>query len=203
MADRSLLLRWSLAVLLLSVGINGVLVWWTQRVPAEPLVLVEPTVAPTATPSPLVVYVSGAVARPGVYELPPGSRVVDAIEAAGGMTDEAAAEAINQATRLQDGAQVHVPAKGEPVARGASSVSASAPAGKSDGGQMSAPLLNVNTATAAELEALPGIGPTLAARIVEDRETNGPFTNVDDLKRVKGIGDKLLERIRPYVTTGP
>lgn len=203
MADRWQMARWALFVLLLSVSINGVLVWWTQRVPGEPLVLIEPTVAPTATPAPLVVYVSGAVVHPGVYELPPGSRVVHAIQAAGGLTDEAAPEAVNQATPLQDGMQVHVPAKEDVEAGRVPAVPVQAPATSTGSTRTGTPLLNVNTATAAELEALPGIGPTLAARIVEDRQTNGPFATVDDLKRVKGIGDKLLERIRPYVTVGP
>lgn len=203
MADRWQMARWALFVLLLSVSINGVLVWWTLRVPGEPLVLVEPTVAPTATPAPLVVYVSGAVVHPGVYELPPGSRVVHAIQAAGGLTDEAAPEAVNQAAPLQDGAQVHVPTKEEVETGKVPAAPVQVPAVGPGSSQAGTPLLNLNTATAAELEALPGIGPTLAARIVEDRQTNGPFATVDDLKRVNGIGDKILERIRPYVTVGP
>lgn len=199
MADRFQMVRWALFVLVVSVGVNGALVWWAWRVPAEPLVLVEPTPAPTPTPVPLTVYVSGAVKQPGVYQLPAGSRVVDAVAAAGGMTDEAVPEAVNQAAPLQDGVQVHVPSR-EEVSAGAPVVSqARGPSSTAGAGG----LVNINTAGPDELEALPGIGPTLAARIVEDRMANGPFTTVEELTRVKGIGNKLLERLRPYITVGP
>ncbi|MDQ7029115.1 MAG: ComEA family DNA-binding protein [Ardenticatenia bacterium] len=198
MVDRFQMVRWALLVLVLSVSVNGVLVWWTGRVPAEPLILVEPTVAPTPTPAPLTVYVSGAVRRPGVYEIPSGSRVVDAVAAAGGLTDEAVPEAINQAAPLQDGVQVHVPSQEELSAGAHVAPPTNLSRPDEPGGAV-----NINTAGEDELEALPGIGPTLAARIVEYRTVNGPFTTVDELKQVKGIGDKLLERLRPYVTVGP
>ena len=175
------------------------------RPPApEPLELVDaeaaepaptPTVAVTGTPAPIVVFVSGAVVSPGVYTLPPQSRVVDALEAAGGPTDEAAVEALNQATLLVDGMQIHMPREGEAapplVAPGSDGLAGEAPSGGD--------LVRLNSATQVELESLPGIGPTLAGRIIEFRDANGPFTSIDQLQEVQGIGEKLLEDLRDHV----
>ena len=133
------------------------------------------------------VYVSGAVTSPGVYELDEGSRIVDAIDAAGGMGGDAAPDAVNLARKIQDGEHIHIPRVGEQVGQsGASQVTAG-----SDGS-----MVNINTADAQALEGLPGIGPATAQKIVEDRTANGPFSSVDDLGRVSGIGDKKLEALR-------
>lgn len=129
------------------------------------------------------VYVAGAVLHPGVYSLPPGSRVCDAIEAAGGTLDEADLYPLNLALVLSDSQKVYVPN-----------------AAAADGGQMyenetfSSPVVNINLAGEQELQGLVGIGPSLARAIVEDREANGPFMDVSDLTRVAGIGEKTLER---------
>lgn len=175
---------------------------YALRAPApEPLALVEATAEPTAalavtpTAAPIVVFVSGAVVNPGVYTLPPGSRVVDALEAAGGPTDEAAYESLNQATTLSDGMQVHMPVQGE-----APPPLAPVVAGGMEAGAAGQPApVHLNSADAATLETLPGIGPALAARIVEYRSTHGPFTAVEQLLDVQGIGEKLLESIRGHV----
>ncbi|MBA3531940.1 MAG: helix-hairpin-helix domain-containing protein [Ardenticatenales bacterium] len=161
-----------------------------------PAVLPTETAAPTATPAPMVVFVSGAVQNPGVYTLPAESRVVDALAAAGGPTEDAAAESLNQATRLSDGMQVHLPEQGSaplpmPLSPASASGSAGAPA--------SGTLVYLNSADATTLETLPGVGPALAARIIEYRSANGPFTSVEQLSEVKGIGDRLLEKIREQV----
>lgn len=190
--------RGGLIILLLSVGLNGMLVWTLHRQPGEPIELTEPTPAPTVTPAPIVVYVSGAVERPGVYELPAESRVVDVIEAAGGFTTDAAVAAINQAAPVRDGMQVHVAAEGE--AASPTSIDVVTPEEPSNG---SGDLININTAGAPQLEELPGIGPTLAERIIEYRESSGPFSSIDALLEVKGIGDETLQEIRPHVTVGP
>ena len=152
----------------------------------------------------IVVDVVGAVRVPGVVTLPVDARVVDAIRAAGGTAAGADLVRLNLAAKLADGARVAVPLLGAPppaVDPGAVTGSvdpvggATSGDGTPDGGPM-----NVNIASAEELEALPGIGPTLAGAIVDDRERNGPFTSVDDLDRVPGIGDGRLAPLRDLVT---
>lgn len=142
--------------------------------------------APTVTPSSVEVYVhvAGAVDRPGLYRLHSGARVVDAIAAAGGFVAGADPSGVNLARAVSDGEQLHVPREGE-------SPAAAAPGGDS--------LVDLNTADAAALEALPRIGPALAERIIAWREENGHFTSVDDLLAVPGIGEKLLDGLRDGV----
>jgi competence protein ComEA len=154
------------------------------------------TTTTTAAAPELVVHVAGAVARPGVVRLAPGARVVDALDAAGGASGDADLDRLNLAALVTDGERVAVPRVGEPAppaAGGVASPGAPAAAPSAD-----APL-DLNTATATDLEALPGIGPTLAAAIVADRERNGPFGSVDDLLRVRGIGEGRLEPVRDLV----
>ena len=144
------------------------------------------------------VHIDGAVMAPGVYELTVSlPRVNDAVMAAGGLAGDADTTALNLAAALSDGEKVHVPRQGEAVASGQTS---SGPASGSDGGASSSGAININTATAEELDSLPGIGPSTAAAIVEDRERNGPFASPEDLMRVSGIGEgkfsKLKDRIR-------
>lgn len=143
----------------------------------------------------VVVHVAGAVAHPGVYRLPAGSRVVDAIAAAGGALGSAASDAVNLARVLTDGEQVYLPLSGEvpPIAGGAS-------AGAVGQTAASGVPLDLNRASAADLVALPGIGPATAEKIVAEREKNGPFATVEDLLRVPGIGEKKLEALKEYVT---
>lgn len=189
-----------LSLLLVVGAVGGTLA--VQQPQGEPLALAAPvpdptaTVAPTATPAPIVVFVSGAVEVPGVYTLPPGSRVVDALAAAGGPTDEAATAALNQATPLSDGVQVHLPTEGEAPVPASLAPSGGSPLASAPGSE---PLVHVNSADATTLETLPGIGPALAGRIIEYRTANGPFTSLDQLKDVKGIGDKLLGKISERV----
>lgn len=140
------------------------------------------------------VHVGGAVAAPGVYALPEGSRVEDAIAAAGGLAEGAASDGVNRARVIVDGEQVVIPtieqATGLPPASGtASSGSGEAPAAAGR-------RVNLNAATAAELVTLNGIGEATAAKIIADREANGPFATVDDLMRVPGIGEKKLAALR-------
>lgn len=139
----------------------------------------------------LHVHVAGAVRRPGVYRVPAGSRVVAAIDAAGGLARRADATGVNLAAPLQDGQQVVVPERGRGGTR-RGGVSAGATA-VGDG------TISLNTATAEELEALDGIGPALARRIVEYREAHGGFRSVDELLEVDGIGEKRLAAIRDDV----
>lgn len=136
---------------------------------------------------PVVVHVAGHVAAPGVVELPQGSRVHDALDAAGGPTAAADLAAVNLARPAVDGEQIYVPAPGE-------SPPATAPA---HGDEPS--VVDLNTATADQLDALPGIGPVLAGRIVDWRTEHGRFTVVEELGEVAGIGPTLLERLRDRV----
>ena len=137
----------------------------------------------------LFVHVSGCVAKPGLYELEEGSRLASAIEAAGGFTEDAACDSVNLARRLEDGEMVVV-----------SSVSAGSGANEEiPEAKTESSLVNINTATAEELEQLPGIGPSTAQKIVSDRMANGSFKSPDDLKRVTGIGDKKFETISALI----
>jgi competence protein ComEA len=162
-------------------------------------------VTTSTTTTEIVVDVVGAVRVPGVVTLPGDARVVDAIRAAGGVAAGADLVPLNLAAKLADGARVAVPRLGEPppaVDPGAVTGGAD-PTGSATGsgtGTTAGGPIDVNTASPDELEALPGIGPTLAAAIVDERERNGPFDNVDDLNRVPGIGEGRLAQIRDLVT---
>ena len=190
--------RRELAVLAM-VGIlvaGGAVLWYVRSLPSPVTVqALRPDPSPSVSPSPvvLVVHVAGWVRRPGVYELEQGDRVIDAIEAAGGARRGAQLDALNLAALVADAQQVLVPRKA-PAADGA----AVDPGGGSTSG--SSALLNLNSATPEELETLPGIGPVLAASIVDFREQNGPFTSVDQLLDVSGIGESRLADIRDLVT---
>ncbi len=162
--------------------------------------------AASASQGPVAVHVVGAVVAPGVVEVPAGSRVADAVAAAGGLSPEADPAGVNLARAIGDGEQVVVPRPGEvavpaapppggPAAPGAPGAAPGAPAAP---GQPAEPV-DVNAAGVAELDALPGIGPVLAQRIVGFREANGPFTSVDELVEVPGIGDATLADLTPLV----
>ena len=142
----------------------------------------------------MFVHVSGAVVDPGLLELPSGSRVGDAVEAAGGLADDAASDAVNLARILVDGEQVHVPREGE-QSGDAAARQAIAAGTAAEGETAKSGLVDINVAGEAELRALPGIGESIAAKIVADRKANGPFESIEDLKRVSGIGDKRFEAI--------
>lgn len=157
----------------------------------------ETTHSPTATTrpdGPLAIRVAGAVIKTGVYELPPGGRVLDAIEAAGGSTADADLDAVDLAAPLADGARVQVPATDRPVRPSARSRKTEA-----NETETAIALVDVNREGPSELERLPGIGPSIAAAIVEERERDGPFASIDELSRVRGIGPTRLEALRPLV----
>lgn len=141
-----------------------------------------------AEASPVFVHVSGAVASPGLVELPEGSRVADAIQAAGGLAEGADGSSVNLARPLADGEQVVVGLQAAD-AGGAQEAASGAP-GK----------VSINSATAEQLQALPGIGPATAEKIVADRKANGPFASIDELTRVSGIGQKKYEAMAGLIT---
>ncbi len=175
--------------LLLGTLVGMALGWQVTR--PEPLTLDIPTLPPPPTPAPITVYVSGAVARPGVYTLPPDSRAVDAIKAAGGLTAAADPAAVNLAQRLTDEAHLHVPTRPPTGERATPRERTPTP---------TVPLpIDINTAPAEVLMTLPGVGPTMAERIIANR----PYSSVEDLLRVRGIGPATLEKLRPYITVNP
>lgn len=144
------------------------------------------------------VDVDGAVASPGVYRLKEGARVSQAIDAAGGLTAEADVTGLNRASKVADGQKIYVPKVGEQQAVTAG--------GGADGGAVvtsgandAAGLVNINTASASELQSLSGIGPSMAQSIIDERTKNGPFASVDDLMRVSGIGEKKLAKIKDCI----
>ncbi len=147
-----------------------------------------------AHPATVTVHVVGEVRHPGVYELAGGSRARDAVDAAGGLLGDAEQSAVNLARAVADGEQILVPRQGEaaPAASGAGAAGTAPSSGK----------VNLNTATAEQLDALPGVGPSTAGKIVADREANGPFRSVDDLMRVSGIGPAKFGALKDLVTAG-
>ena len=166
------------------------LVWIVARNPAGEAV----TLRPVPTEAPIIVHITGAVPRPGVYALPEGARVQDVISAAGGFLADADKTGINLARVLEDGEQIDIP-----FGEGASIV---IPTPGVEVITSSSELININTATQAELESLPGIGETTARRIIEYREENGPFARIEDIVDVAGIGDGTFERIKDLITVG-
>jgi competence protein ComEA len=184
-------------VLLIVVGlalVGGAGLWYVRSLPQPVAVRAAPAASPTSTPSSLFVHVAGWVRRPGVYELHEGDRVIDAIERAGGPKKGAELSGLNLAALLVDAQQVLVP-RSAPAGADPAAVPTGGVPGTTGTG-----LINVNTATADELETLPGIGEVLAATIITYREDNGPFTTVDQLIEVSGIGEVTLEEIRELVT---
>jgi competence protein ComEA len=205
--------------LLVCVAIAAGVAWFRSGIaPASPSSEDVPASASSSLPSTststtstttasVVVDVVGAVHNAGVVTLPGGARVIDAIEAAGGAAGGADLTRLNLAAVLGDGARVAVPLVGQPpppidptAVSGASAAGAPSGASPSASETGAAERVNVNTASAQELEALPGVGPATAAAIIAERESNGPFTVIDDLDRVQGIGPAKLEQLRDHVT---
>ncbi len=153
---------------------------------------------PPPTHKPLVVNIDGAVAAPGVYTLPLHSRVIAAVEAAGGFTEDASPGSVNLAAALEDGSQIYIPAKvpeGEDSDRSAGSVIVTSDSGET------IRLININQASAAELISLPGIGPVTAEKIIEYRQEH-LFTRIEEIMKVPGIGSATFENIKDYLTVG-
>jgi len=171
----------------------AVLVWVVASNPSGQAV----TLRPAPTEKPIVVQISGAVPRPGVYALAQDSRVQDAISAAGGFLADAEKTSINLARILSDGEQLDIPYKS-----GTSPVITEAPATQAPASS-NAELININTASATELDTLPGIGPTTAQKIIDYRQQHGPFVNTQDIINVSGIGPGTYENLKNLITVAP
>jgi competence protein ComEA len=148
----------------------------------------------------VVVEVAGAVAHPGVYHLGADDRVADLIARAGGLAPDADADRVNQAAALVDGTMIYVPRQGQTdVPAPVGGASGGDPSSGGDAGSATPAVVDLNTATAAQLDSLPGVGPATAAAILAYRRQHGPFAQVDDLADVAGIGPAKLAQIRPHV----
>lgn len=187
-------------VALAVLAIVGLIVFTALKTsPPQEAPVAEPGVEATAvaheTPAgDVTVHVAGEVKKPGVFTLPAGSRITDAVQAAGGFTNDADASALNLAQPLGDGEQVKVPRVGQEPETPQDTESG-ATDGAGSGGK-----INLNTASEQELQDLPGVGPATSAAIVQHREENGRFESVEQLDDVPGIGPAILERLTPLVT---
>lgn len=193
---------WALAAAALAVAGGLLAVAWVVRgataAPPPPVELprAAPAGSATTTPAGVVVHVAGAVARPGLVRLGAGSRVADAIEAAGGLAPDADLDRLNLAAPLADGQRVWVPRPGEEPPAGAAGAGAAGDPAAAGGGTA---LVDLNTATLDELDALPGVGPATAQAILDYRRAHGRFRSVDELLEVRGIGEAKLASLRARV----
>ena len=173
----------------------GLLLLATNQPRGDPIRL-----SPPPTPAPIIVHVTGAVINPGVYSLPSGSRVKDAIEKSGGLLSDADTTLINLAMLIEDGEQVWVPYQLDDV------MDFDKPAvlgGEPTQGQQTRKI-NINTASQIELESLSGIGPVIAKAVIQYRLENGPFKEIEEIQEVSGIGPVTFEKIKPIITVkGP
>jgi len=197
-------------VLIGALIVGGAVFWYVRSLPAP--IRVEASSAPirpagggsavpsSPTPSPavLVVYVTGWVVHPGVYDFSDGDRVIDAIDRAGGVRSGADLAGINLAARLADGMQITVGRRGQPGSAGIGSGAGSAGSGGAGADRNAG--VNINSATLDQLDSLPGIGPALAQRIVDYREQHGPFHSIEELMKVSGIGPKKFAQLQSRIT---
>ena len=174
----------------------GVLVF-VSRAPAGNAI----TLQPAPTDAPIAVHVIGAVPRPGLYEFPEGTRIQDAIDAAGGLLAEADSASLNLAALLEDGQQLNIPyALGSEPVLNATTLELPSSATSTPSANPDVDLIDINTATLEEFDSLPGIGPTTAQKILDYRTTNGPFAAIEDIMNVSGIGPSTFEDIKDLIT---
>ena len=181
-------------------ALAGLLLFISRAPAGEPIKLL-----PAPTKEPIAVHVVGAVPRPGLYEFAEGSRVQDAIDAAGGLLASASVDTINLAALLEDGQQLNIPFKAgeEPSTSNSSDDTSLVLPGATEASSSgsSQDLININTASVEELDSLPSIGPTIAQRIIDYRDENGPFQTIEDILNVSGVGPSTFDQIKDLITT--
>jgi competence protein ComEA len=168
-------------------------IWIAARAPEGESIQLRP--APTSEP--IQVHVAGAVVRPGLYDLPEGSRVMDAVDAAGGFVAEADKNSLNLAARVEDAERLDIPyivGSAPAMQESFTVISEGTPSTSNED------LVNINTASAEELDTLPGIGPTTAQNIIAYRDENGPFGSIEDIVNVSGIGAATYDGIKDLIT---
>lgn len=173
---------------LLGLLVSGLLLLIIKTPQGDPL-----TLAPSPTKAPIFVHISGAVKQPGVYSLPVGSRVADLVNQAGGFLSEAESDSVNLAEILSDGTKIHIYSASEMISEVVSQENE-----RGEEVSVSFPL-NINTASLADFEKLPGIGPAKAAQIIEYRNSEGRFLTIEDIMNVPGIGTALFETIQDMI----
>lgn len=197
-----------MVVVATSVIMISIYGWWQKTVPVEmtsPSISVEMTETTRKSAREPVVYVSGQVKHPGVLKVSAGARVIDAINAAGGLAEGADVFKINLAQIVKDGMQIHVPGSLSVPAAGAKAIKEGNSQSKNNRQEKNAPSvgaekININTASDVELDKLPGIGPSLAARIVEWRKTYGNFHDGADIIKVPGVGEAKYQLFKDHIT---
>lgn len=193
---------YSLVGVMAGFALAGMLMFISRAPSGDPIEL-----QPAPTKEPIAVHIIGAVPRPGLYEFAEGARIQDAINAAGGLLASANVDTINLAALLEDGQQLSIPYKSgeEPSVTGGEDENNSLvlpgeteqPQTSGDGAER----ININTASLEELDSLPGIGPTIAQRIVDYRDENGPFQTIEDIMNVSGVGPSTFDNIKDLITT--
>jgi len=179
---------WLAGFIILGVLLGvGILILVTRPPRGTPI-----TLLPAPSPAPIRVYVSGRVNQAGLYTLPWGSRVNDAIQAAGGFSEDANSGAINLAKVLEDGEQINVPEV----------ITGSASGGSTSASDPSLILVDINIATLEQLDTLPEIGPKTAQEIIDYRNANGPFVGIEDIMNVPGIGQATFDKIKNFIVVG-
>lgn len=188
-----------LAILLAGAVAASTVLWWTA-IPrgVDPADEAGPVAVEAAPVEPMHVHVTGEVARPGVVRLPPGARVADALRSVGGPMPTAHLEGLNLARELNDGEQILVPSRDD-LATAGLDAGADASIDEGSGAWRADGKLDLNRATASDLEELPGIGPVLSERIIAYREENGPFGEVGDLRAVAGIGERTFQSLADLI----
>ena len=188
-----------LAMLLLFVLVLIGTIFFLRRSEPVPVTITTPTPRPSPTIASVVVDVRGAVNKPGVYTLPAGSRVQDVLALAGDALNNADLRPLNLARKLNDGEQIYVALVGEATPIPPPALSSKSTTSRTPTKAVQGPI-NINTATVEELDSLPGIGPSIAQRIIDYRTQTGNFKKIEDLKDVRGIGDALFDQVKESIT---
>jgi competence protein ComEA len=191
-------IAWLVLGLFLGIIVIALVIAFTGQTRPAPIFISPPppsaTPLATATTAPMHVYISGEVAQPNVYELPSGAILLDAVNAAGGFSEDANRDIVNLALPLSDGMHVHVPDNS------VESLLPPVSGGTLPNSEPTNTTININTASLEELDRLPGVGPSIAQKIIDYRQENGPFTSIEEIQNVSGIGPAKYEQIKDLIT---